>query len=44
MILLTANSLDGNIFVAGIFPNLNFNGMFSSNILLFYENWHGGKH
>lgn len=38
MTLLTANSLDGNIFVPGIFPNLKFTGMFSSNILSFCKN------
>lgn len=38
MTLLTANSLDGNIFVPGIFPNLKFTGTFSSNILSFCKN------
>lgn len=35
MILLKADSLDGNIFVPDIFPSLNFAGTFSSNILSF---------
>lgn len=37
MTLPTANSLDGNSFVPGIFPNLNFAGTLNSNIFVILQ-------